>query len=89
MNKMNNFLLTNSSGLTDEIIQFLKSRTSKKPWFYYIHVNTLHPLKEYYASYDSNRSLLTHGIKDFNHEKFGQAFTKEQFLGLIMNWAKF
>ena len=73
MNKMNNFLLTNSSGLTDEIIQFLKSRTSKKPWFYYIHVNTLHPLKEYYASYDSNRSLLTHGIKDFNHEKFGSS----------------
>ena len=73
MNKMNNFLLTNSSGLTDEIIHFLKSRTSKKPWFYYIHVNTLHPLKEYYASYDSNRSLLTDGIKDFNHEKFGSS----------------
>ena len=73
MNKMNNFLLTNSSGLTDEIIHFLKSRTSKKPWFYYIHVNTLHPLKEYYASYDSKRSLLTHGIKDFNHEKFGSS----------------
>ena len=73
MNKMNNFLLTNSSGLTDEIIHFLKSRTSKKPWLYYIHVFTLHPLKEYYASYDSKRSLLTHGIKDFNHEKFGSS----------------
>ena len=73
MNKMNSFLLTNSSGLTDKIIHFLKSRTSKKPWFYYIHVNTLHPLKEYYASYDSNRSLLTQGIKDFNHEKFGSS----------------
>ena len=34
MNKINNFLLTNSSGLTDEIIHFLKSRTSKKPWFF-------------------------------------------------------
>ena len=73
MNKMNNFLLTNSSGLTDEIIHFLKSRTSKKPWLYYIHVFTLHPLKEYYASYDSKRSLLAHGIKDFNHEKFGSS----------------
>ena len=73
MNKMNNFLLTNSSGLTDEIIHFLKSRTSKKPWFYYIHNFTLHPLKEYYASYDSKRSLLAHGIKDFNHEKFGSS----------------
>ena len=73
MNKMNNFLLTNSSGLTDEIIHFLKSRTSKKPWIYYIHVFTLHPLKEYYASYDSKRSSLTHGIKDFNHEKFGSS----------------
>ena len=73
MNKMNNFLLTNSSGLTDEIIHFLKSRTSKKPWLYYIHVFTLHPLKEYYASYDSKRSSLTHGIKDFNHEKLGSS----------------
>ena len=58
---MNNFLLTNSSGLTNKIIHFLKSRTSKKPWFYYIHVQTLHPLKEYFASYDSKRSFTYSG----------------------------
>ena len=71
VNKMDQFLLNTSSGVTDKIIDFLKSRTSKKPWFYYIHAMTLHPLKEYYASYDSERELLNQGIKDFDNEKFG------------------
>ena len=71
VNKMDQFLLNTSSGVTDKIIDFLKSRTSKKPWFYYIHALTLHPLKEYFASYDSERELLNQGIKDFDNEKFG------------------
>ena len=71
VNKMDQFLLNTSSGVTDKIIDFLKSRTSKKPWFYYIHAMTLHPLKDYFASYDSERELLNQGIKDFDNEKFG------------------
>ena len=71
VNKMDQFLLNTSSGITDKIIDFLKSRTSKKPWFYYIHTETLHPLKEYFASYDNERALLNQGIKDFDNEKFG------------------
>ena len=71
VNKMDQFLLNTSSGVTDKIIDFLKSRTSKKSWFYYIHTETLHPLKEYFASYDNKRDLLNQGIKDFNNEKFG------------------
>ena len=56
---------------TNKIIDFLKSRASKKPWFYYIHIQTLHPIKEYFASYDSERVPLNQGIKDFDNEKFG------------------
>jgi arylsulfatase A-like enzyme len=71
VNKMDQFLLNTTSSITDKIIDFLKSRTSKKSWFYYIHTETLHPLKEYFASYDNKRDLLNQGIKDFNNEKFG------------------
>ena len=71
VNKMDQFLLSTSSNITGKIIDFLKSRTSKKPWFYYIHTETLHPLKEYFASYDNERALLNQGIKDFDNEKFG------------------
>ena len=71
VNKMDQFLLNTSSNITGKITDFLKSRTSKKPWFYYIHTETLHPLKEYFASYDSERALLNQGIKDFDNEKFG------------------
>ena len=71
LNKMDQFLLNTTSSITDKIIDFLKSRTSKKSWFYYIHTQTLHPLKEYFASYDNKRDLLNQGIKDFNNEKFG------------------
>ena len=44
--KKDQFLLNTTSAITDKIIDFLKSKTSKKPWFYYIHTLTLHPLKE-------------------------------------------
>ena len=71
MSKMDQFLLNTSSAITDKIIDFLKSKTSKKPWFYYIHALTLHPLKEYFASHKSKHNLLNHGIKDFDNEKFG------------------
>ena len=71
VNKMDRFLLSTSSNITGKIIDFLKSRTSKKSWFYFTHVLTLHPLKEYFASYDSERVPLNQGIKDFDNEKFG------------------
>jgi len=71
VNKMDQFLLNTTSSITNKIIDFLKSRTSKKSWFYYIHAETLHPLKEYFASYDNKRDLLNQGIKDFDNEKFG------------------
>ena len=71
MDKMDQFLVSTSSAITDKIIDFLKSRTSKKPWFYYIHAMTLHPLKEYFASHKSELNLLNSGIGDFDNEKFG------------------
>ena len=71
IDKMDQFLVSTSSAITDKIIDFLKSRTSKKPWFYYIHAMTLHPLKEYFASHKSELNLLNSGIGDFDNEKFG------------------
>ena len=71
MDKIDQFLVSTSSAITDKIIDFLKSRTSKKPWFYYIHAMTLHPLKEYFASHKSELNLLNSGIGDFDNEKFG------------------
>ena len=71
MDKMNEFLLNTSSAITEKITDFLKSGTSKAPWFYYIHLMTLHPLKEYFASHKNEKNLLYHGIEDFNNEKYG------------------
>ena len=71
VNKMDQFLLNTTSSITDKIIDFLKSRASKKPWFYYSHVMTLHPLREYFASHKSELNLLNSGIGDFDNEKFG------------------
>ena len=71
IDKMDQFLVSTSSAITDKIIDFLKSRASKKPWFYYIHVMTLHPLREYFASHKSELNLLNSGIGDFDNEKFG------------------
>ena len=71
MGKMDEFLLHTSSAITEKITDFLKSGTSKVPWFYYIHLMTLHPLKEYFASHKNEKNLLYHGIEDFNDEKYG------------------
>ena len=71
VNKMDQFLLNTTSSITDKIIDFLKSRASKKPWFYYSHVMTLHSLREYFASHKSELNLLNSGIGDFDNEKFG------------------
>ena len=51
-----------STGLTNKIIDFLKSKTSKTPWLYYVHLFDLHPIKE--------KNTLP-GIEDFNSKKFG------------------
>ena len=71
MGKMDEFLLNTSSAITEKITDFLKSGTGKAPWFYYIHLMTLHPLKEYFASHKNEKNSLYHGIKDFNSEKYG------------------
>ena len=71
MDKMDEFLLNTSSVITEKITDFLKSGTSNTPWFYYIHLMTLHPLKEYFASHKNEKNLLYHGIEDFNSEKYG------------------
>ena len=93
--KMDQFLLNTSSAITDKIIDFLKSKTSKKPWFYYIHTLTLHPLKEYFASHKSKHNLLNHGIKDFDNEKFGAGLYErtvsfiDHELGKILEYVDF
>mgnify|MGYP002838144777 CR=1 FL=1 len=51
-----------STGLTDRIIDFLKSISSKTPWLYYIHLNDLHPIRE---------KNIPPKIENFNSEKFG------------------
>jgi len=73
-----------SGGLTDKIINFLKSKTPKNPWLYYIHLMDLHPLKEYNENANRARvSLpLPQGIKDFNNEKFGTGLY-ERTLSLV------
>ena len=53
-----------STGLTNKIIDFLKSKASKTPWLYYIHLFDLHPIKE--------KNILP-GIEDFNSKKFGSS----------------
>ena len=51
-----------STGLTDKIIDFLKNRTAKIPWLYYVHLCDLHPIRE---------KKIPPGIESFNSEKFG------------------
>ena len=51
-----------STGLTDKIIDFLKNRTAKMPWLYYVHLCDLHPIRE---------KKIPPGIESFNSEKFG------------------
>ena len=73
-----------STGLTDKIINFLKSKILKNPWLYYAHLMDLHPLKEYYENANHARVNLPlpQGIKDFDDEKFG-ASIYERTLTLI------
>ena len=93
--KKDQSLLNTTSAITDKIIDFLKSKTSKKPWFYYIHALTLHPLKEYFASHKSKHNLLNHGIKDFDNEKFGAGLYErtvsfiDHELGKILEYVDF
>ena len=68
---MEKFYQNTSTSITKVISNFLESNRTNGPWFYYVHLMTLHPLKGYFASYDSERELLNQGIKDFDNEKFG------------------
>ena len=71
IDKMDQFMLNTSSVITDKIMDFLKSKTSKKSWFYYIHVMTLHPIKERLKNHKGEQISLNYAIKDFDNEKFG------------------
>ena len=51
-----------STILTDQIIDFLKSKTIRIPWLYYIHLSDLHPIRE---------KNIPPGIEDFNNKEFG------------------
>ena len=65
MEKMEEFYHNTSTSITDVIIKFLEKK-EEKPWFYYFHLMTLHPLKEYFASYKNEKNLLSQAIKNFN-----------------------
>ena len=71
IDKMDQFMLNTSSIITDKIMDFLKSKTSKKSWFYYIHAMTLHPIKERLKNHKGEQISLNYAIKDFDNEKFG------------------
>ena len=72
MGKMDGFLSNTSSAITDKVIDFLKTKESKTPWFYYIHLMTLHPLKEYFANHKNKQNSLNLGIGDFDKEEYGK-----------------
>jgi arylsulfatase A-like enzyme len=71
IDKMDQFMLNTSSVIMDKIMDFLKSKTSKKSWFYYIHALTLHPIKERLKNHKGEQISLNYTIKDFDNEKFG------------------
>jgi len=71
IDKMDQFMLNTSSVITDKIMDFLKSKTSKKSWFYYIHALTLHPIKERLKNHKGEQISLNYAIKDYDNEKFG------------------
>jgi len=71
IDKMDQFMLNTSSVIMDKIMDFLKSKTSKKSWFYYIHALTLHPIKERLKNHKGEQISLNYAIKDFDNEKFG------------------
>ena len=64
--KMDQFMLNTSSIITDKIMDFLKSKTSKKSWFYYIHALTLHPIKERLKNHKGEQISLNYAIKDYD-----------------------
>ena len=71
MGKMDKFLTSTPSSITDKIIEFLKTDESNNPWFYYVHMMTLHPLKEYFANHKNEENMLNLGLKDFDKVEFG------------------
>ena len=71
IDNMDQFMLNTSSVITDKIMDFLKSKTSKKSWFYYIHALTLHPIKLRLKNHKGEQISLNYAIKDFDNEKFG------------------
>ena len=72
MGKMDKFLSNTSSAITDKVIDFLKSKENNSPWFYYVHLMTLHPLKEYFANHKNEQNSLNLGIGNFDSEEYGK-----------------
>ena len=83
MEKMEEFYRNTSASITDVIINFLEKK-EEKPWFYYFHLMTLHPLKEYFASYKNEKNLLSQAIKNFNDKEYGNGLY-ERTLSFIDN----
>ena len=83
MEKMEEFYRNTSTSITDVIIKFLEKK-EEKPWFYYFHLMTLHPLKEYFASYKNEKNLLSQAIKNFNDKQYGNGLY-ERTLSFIDN----
>jgi len=52
------------TSLTKKVVNFLESEKSRTPWFYYLHLFDLHPLREGKSS---------QGIENFNNEIFGSS----------------
>ena len=71
MGKMEKFYQNTSTSITKVISNFLESNRTNGPWFYYVHLMTLHPLKEYFASHKNEKNLLNDAIKNFNYKKYG------------------
>jgi len=73
MGKMEKFYQNTSTSITKVISNFLESNRTNGPWFYYVHLMTLHPLKEYFASHKNEKNLLNDAIKNFNYKKYGNS----------------
>lgn len=52
------------TSLTKKILNFLESEKSRTPWFYYLHLFDLHPLRE---------GRIPQGIENFNNKIFGSS----------------
>ena len=71
MERMDEFYRNTSTSITNVMSDFLEKKEKKEPWFYYFHLMTLHPLKEYFASHKNEKKLLSQAIENFNHKKYG------------------